>query len=69
MFPVYIDDGGTDPKQPVAIAAALIIPAIQIPILKKNRASFALKYGFPDFHASECMARNAHSAFAGWIPS
>jgi len=66
MFTVYIDDSGTDPKQAVAVAAALIVPAIQIPILEKNWAEFALKYGFPDFHASECVARNPHSAFAGW---
>jgi hypothetical protein len=66
MFTVYIDDSGSDPKQSVAIAAALIVPAIQIPGLENNWADFASKYGFSSLHAAECAARNQHSVFANW---
>jgi hypothetical protein len=66
MFTVYIDDSGTDPKQPTAIAAALIVPAKQIPALDRDWAVFGATFGFGDFHASDCAARNPHSAFGEW---
>lgn len=67
MFTVYVDDSGcSDPKQPVAIAAALIIPAKQILSLESNWVSFREKHGFSDFHSSECVAKNKKSDFANW---
>ena len=67
MFTVYLDDSGcSDPKHPVAIAAALIIPAKQIISLESEWASFKEKHRFSDFHSSECVARNRKSDFANW---
>ena len=67
MFTVYIDDSGTDPKQPTAIAAALIVPAKRVPALDRDWAVFGATFGFGDSHASECAARNPHSAFGEWV--
>jgi hypothetical protein len=36
MFTIYLDDSGTDPSQPVAIASALIIPAPRIIALERE---------------------------------
>jgi hypothetical protein len=66
MFTIFVDDSGSDPKQPVAVAAALIVPAIQIPSLDKQWKGLTERYGFSDLHISECVARNPKSDFAGW---
>lgn len=66
MFTVYIDDSGTDPKQSIAIASAIIFPALRTASLDKEWATFIAKEGFSSFHASECIARNAKSEFAEW---
>lgn len=66
MHSAYIDDSGTAPDQLVAIAAALIIPAYQLPRLESEWSTFLLKHGIPEFHTSECVARNPKSAFASW---
>jgi hypothetical protein len=66
VFTVYVDDSGTAPDQPVAIAAALIIPTKQISSLESNWSAFREKYGFSDFHSSECVAKNPKSDFANW---
>ena len=66
MFTVYIDDSGTDPKQAVAIASAVIIPAKRIVALDSEWASLAAKEGFTDFHTSVCIAKNPKSEFANW---
>lgn len=66
MFRVYIDDSGTDPKQQVAIASVLIMPASRITALDREWTSFTEKEGFGDFHMSVCVARNEKSQFAGW---
>jgi len=72
MFTVFIDDSGTDPKQHVAIATVLIIPARQIIPLDKEMAGVYRKFNFPDFHMAECAAHNegrelnAKSHFAQW---
>lgn len=66
MFTVYIDDSGTDPKQRVAIAAGLIFPALRIKALEQEWNNFKSRYGFTDFHSSECVAHNPHSEFALW---
>lgn len=66
MFTLYIDDSGTSPSQPVAIATALIIPAVQIIRLEREWDTVRQKYGFTEFHTSEFVARNPKSEFANW---
>ena len=67
MLTVFVDDSGTDPKAPVAIAGALIIPAIQIGTLATDWAAFGSDFGFSKyFHSSECAAQNHKSEFANW---
>jgi len=67
MFTVFVDDSGTAPDQPVAIAGALIVPAIQISNLENDWGSFRGKFGFTKyFHSSECAAKNPKSEFANW---
>ena len=66
MFRIHIDDSGTDPNQQVAIATALIVPAKRITALDKEWETLTDKEGFPDFHMSECVARNPKSCFADW---
>ena len=63
-FTVYIDDSGTAPDQRVASATALVIPAPRIIALETEWANLRQKYGFSDFHMSECVARNPKSDFA-----
>jgi len=65
-FTVYVDDSGSSPSQPVAIAAALIIPAKQMLSLESNWRAFGEKHGFSDFHSSVCVAKNERSDFANW---
>ena len=64
-FTAYIDDSGTDPNQRVASATALVIPAARITALDNEWATLREKFGFSDFHMSECVARNPKSDFAG----
>jgi hypothetical protein len=66
MFTVYIDDSGTDPKQQVAIASALIIPASRIVALDKEFARLRDKEVFKEFHMSVCASLNGKSEFADW---
>jgi hypothetical protein len=66
MFTLYIDDSGTSPSQPVAIATALIIPRIQIVRLEKEWDKFRSKENFECFHTSEFYFRNPKSEFASW---
>jgi Protein of unknown function (DUF3800) len=66
MATLYIDDSGTDPKQHVAIATVLIIPASQIIRLEREWNTLREKEHFRCFHTSECMAKNAKSEFANW---
>jgi len=66
VFRIHIDDSGTDPKQQVAIATALIVPATRVTALDGEWQRFTEKEGFSDFHMSECVARNEKSQFAGW---
>jgi len=66
MFSLYIDDSGTSPSQPVAIATALVIPAIQIVRLQKEWDRFQAKEGFKCFHTSEFYFRNYKSEFGKW---
>jgi hypothetical protein len=65
-YVAYVDDSGTSPAQPVAIAASLIIPAVQIRRLDNEWAKFLEKEGIADFHTAECVARNPKSQFAAW---
>ena len=66
MFTAYLDDSGTAPSQPIAIATALLIPGSQILKLETQWDAFRKKYGFEDFHASECAARNYKTAYGLW---
>jgi Protein of unknown function (DUF3800) len=67
MFTVYIDDSGTDPKQQVAIASALIVPAKKIPALDKEWAKLLKNEGFSSLHCSELAAvKSKASQFVGW---
>lgn len=66
MFSLYIDDSGTSPSQPVAIATALIVPAAQIIRLENEWEKFRKKEDFECFHTSEFYFRNPRSEFANW---
>ncbi len=66
MFTVYIDDSGTACEQRVAIAAGLIFPAKRLAALEKEWNDFLEKAAIKDFHTSECVHKNHHSAFASW---
>jgi len=65
-FTVYFDDSGTDPKQPIANATGLIIPAQRIIQMEREWDTLKKKEGFSDFHTSEFVARNPKSEFANW---
>lgn len=65
-FTVYLDDNGTDPKQPIANATALIIPANKIVDMEKELEALKKKEGFTDFHTSPFVFRNLKSEFANW---
>jgi hypothetical protein len=68
MVNVYIDDSGTALSQRIAVASALIIPAIRIGRLEVEWANFCEKYEITakGFHSSECVARNPKSEYANW---
>jgi hypothetical protein len=66
MFTAYIDDSGSDPKQAVANATTLIIPAARIVALEREWEGLKLKEGFSEFHTSPFVARNPKSDFANW---
>ncbi len=66
MYSAYIDDSGTDPKQLVAVASALIIPTRKVIPLEREWATFLQKESITNFHTSECVACNPKSEFAGW---
>lgn len=66
MFTIYVDDSGTDPNQKLAVASALIVPAIQIPRIDSLWQSFRKKEGFNYLHAAEIATRYRKEQFAGW---
>jgi len=66
MFTAYIDDSGSDPKQQVANATAIIIPAARIVALEREWDALKRKEGFSCWHTSEFVARNPESDFADW---
>lgn len=66
MFTVYIDDSGTDPNQPIAIATCLIVPAARIVALDGEWNRLTEREHFPEFHMSECVANNKDSCFSEW---
>jgi hypothetical protein len=66
MFSVYLDDSGTDPKQHVAMATAIIIPGRQLIPMESEWNSLTLKEGFSSLHTSEMIAANPKSEFASW---
>src|SRR5438270_7571717 len=66
MFTLYIDDSGTSPSNPVAIAAAWIAPVKAWLRLETEWRRVGDKEGFGHFHAAEFAARNPKSDFANW---
>jgi hypothetical protein len=66
MFTVYVDDSGTDPKQAVAIASALVIPGRRILNLEKEWNTLKKKEGFSCWHTSEFLAKNPKCEAADW---
>jgi hypothetical protein len=63
---VYIDDSGTDPSNPIAVAAGWIAPL-------KNWVQFCAEWdkakksdSFKCFHTSDCMASNGKTEFKDW---
>lgn len=66
MFTVYIDDSGTDPKQHVAIAAALIVPTVRLEELGEKWDALKREYLIPEFHSSVCVAGQKKTPFEKW---
>ena len=69
MFTIFIDDSGTAPEHKMTVAAGIVVPARQLQRLEAEWDAFLAKEQIQDFHASECLARNQHSAFASWDDS
>ena len=67
MLSVFIDDSGTDQKQPVVVAAALIVPGHRLNSLHREWERFDAGYKFNgDLHSSVCAARNKEYVFGSW---
>ncbi len=66
MFTIYLDDSGTSPSQKIAVATAMIIPALEIVRMETEWEALTKKEGFSSLHASECAANNPKSEFATW---
>jgi len=66
MFTVYLDDSGTDPNQPVAIATAFVVPVNQIPRLESEWNTLKKKEAFGSLHFSEMIAKNRKTEYADW---
>jgi hypothetical protein len=66
MFTTFMDDSGTAPENKVAIAAGIVFPVQQLRRFQSQWDNFRYKFGFSDFHAAECLARNRKSEFANW---
>lgn len=66
FFVLYLDDSGTDPSQRVAVASALIVPAMQIPRMESEWNNLKAKEQFSEWHTSECLAGNQKSEFGNW---
>jgi hypothetical protein len=66
MFTVYIDDSGTDPNQPSAIASALIIPAASLDDLEQVWKVFKADNFISEFHSAECAAGQRGTDFYKW---
>lgn len=70
LYTAYIDDSGTDPKQQVAIATALVIPASRIQMLQMEWDVLRLNEVFSSFHMAEFSSPTppSDSDFVGWEP-
>jgi hypothetical protein len=68
MFTAYLDDSGSDPKQHIANATALIIPAKKILALEREWDKLRQKHHFHSFHMAEFSTPNKKpdSEFAKW---
>ncbi len=66
VFSVYVDDSGTSQDQPVAIAAALIVPAIQLVRMEEAWRTFKDRYGFDYLHATEIATQKRKGQYGSW---
>lgn len=67
MFSIYIDDSGSSPNNRFAVAGGIVFPAKRIEALEREWNTFLEKEEIRKrLHASECVARNLGSDFAGW---
>jgi hypothetical protein len=66
MFTTFIDDSGTAPEHKIAVACGIVVPTARLGRLESEWKSFKQRERIPEFHASECLARNQHSPFATW---
>jgi predicted metal-binding protein len=66
MFRVYLDDSGTDPNQPVAIATAFVVPVRQIARLESEWNTLKKKEGFDSLHFSAMVAKNPKTEYVDW---
>ncbi|MGA8430381.1 MAG: hypothetical protein WB729_11215 [Candidatus Sulfotelmatobacter sp.] len=57
---------GTDPKQKVAIATGLIVPALRTAALEREWNTFKDNEQFKSFHTSPCLAGNEKEGFGDW---
>jgi hypothetical protein len=69
MFTVYIDDSGTAPEQKVAVAAALVVPAVRLEAFDEKWNAFLKEELISEFHTSECVAGQKKSEFEKWSSS
>ena len=66
FFTAYVDDSGSDPRQRVANATVVIIPATRLIALEREWDALKRKEGFSCWHTSEFSARQADTDFADW---
>jgi len=66
VFTIYVDDSGTSPDQKLAVASALIIPAIKIPRIDQLWERLREKHGFRYLHAAELASPRRKEQYAGW---
>ena len=52
MITVYVDDSGTDPRQKIAIASAVIVESRRVESLDKEVAGLFADEGFSYFHTA-----------------
>lgn len=66
MFTVYLDDSGTSPNQPIAVASAILMPAQRIVAFEREWRTFLTREGLTSFHMAEFVARNPKSEYSDY---